>query len=87
MQSLAAALHVSRNLLEMRFGKVRKEGVATAIRRQKLAEVCRMLTDTDLPICEIAERCGFPAQTHLNALFRRTFGTTLRKWRKKGFST
>ena len=83
VQSLAAALHISRNLLEMRFGKVRKEGVATAIRRQKLAEVCRMLTDTDLPICEIAERCGFPAQTHLNALFRRTFGTTLRAYRNE----
>ena len=40
-----------------------------------------MLTDTNLPIGEIADRCGFPAQTHLNALFRRTFGITLRAYR------
>ena len=78
---LAAALRVSRSLLEMRFSAVRGEGVATAIRRRKLDEVCRMLTNTNLPICEIADRCGFPAQTHLNALFRRTFGTTLRAYR------
>ena len=83
VQSLAAALHVSRSLLEMRFSKVREEGVAVAIRRRKLEEVCRMLKETDLPIGEIAERCGFPAQTHLNALFRRTFGTTMREWRKE----
>ena len=81
VQSLAAALHVSRSLLEMRFGKVREEGVATAIRRRKLEEVCRMLRETDLPIGEIAVRCGVPAPTHLNALFRRTFGTTLRAYR------
>ena len=81
VQSLAAMLHVSRSLLEMRFSAVRGEGVATAIRRRKLEEVCRMLTSTNLPIGEIAERCGFPVQTHLNAIFRRTFGTTLRAYR------
>ena len=81
VQSLAAALHVSRSLLEMRFSVVHGEGVATFIRRRKLEEVCRMLTETDLPIGEIAYRCGFPVQTHLNALFRRTFGTTLRSYR------
>jgi LacI family transcriptional regulator len=81
VQGLAAALHVSRSLLEMRFSAVRGEGVATAVRRRKLEEVCRMLTDTNLPVGEIAERCGFPAQTHLNAVFRRAFGTTLRAYR------
>ena len=81
VQSLAAALHVSRSLLEMRFGKVRGEGVAAAIRRRKIEEVCRMLKETDLPIGEIAYRCGFPVPTHLNALFRRTFGSTLRAYR------
>jgi len=81
VQSLASALHVSRSLLEMRFSTVRSEGVATAIRRRKLEEVCRMLKETDLPIGEIAARCGFPVPTHLNALFRRTFGTTLRAYR------
>ena len=81
MQSLADALHVSRSLLKIRFRKVKEEGVATAIRRRKLEEVCRMLRETDLPIGEISTRCGFPVPTHLNALFRRTFGTTLRAYR------
>ena len=81
VQNLADALHVSRSLLEMRFSKIREEGVAAVIRRRKLEEVCRMLKETDLPIGEIATRCGFPVPTHLNALFRRTFGTTLRAYR------
>jgi LacI family transcriptional regulator len=79
--ALAAALKVSRRYLEIRFKKVKGEGIAEAIRRRKLEEVCRMLKETDLPIGEIATRCGFPVPTHLNALFRRTFGTTLRAYR------
>lgn len=81
LKSLAAALNVSRSLLELRFSTVHGEGVAAAIRREKLKEVCRQLKDTDLPIGDIAYRCGFPAQTHLNALFRRTFGCSLREYR------
>ena len=87
VQNLADALHVSRSLLKIRFRKVKEEGVAAVIRRRKLEEVCRLLRETDLPIGEIATRCGFPVQTHLNALFRRTFGTTLRAYRQSSKST
>ncbi len=79
--ALAAALHVSRRLLELRFRSVRDEGVAEAIRKEKLSEVCRQLKETDRPVGEIAANCGFPVQTHLNALFRKTFGMTPRDFR------
>ena len=46
-----------------------------------------MLKETDLPIGEIATRCGFPVQTHLNAIFRRNYGTTLRAYRQSSKST
>lgn len=81
--SLASALHVSRRLLELRFRSVRNEGVAEAIRKQKLDEVCRQLKETNRPICEIAAICGFPVQTHLNALFRKVFGMTPRDFRRR----
>jgi LacI family transcriptional regulator len=80
--SLASALHVSRRLLELRFRSMRNEGVAEAIRKQKLDEVCRQLKETNRPICEIAAICGFPVQTHLNALFRKVFGMTPRDFRR-----
>ena len=84
---MAAALKVSRRYLEIRFREVKGEGVAEAIRRRKLEEVCRLLRETDLPIGEIASRCGFPVQTHLNAIFRRTYGTTLRTYRHSSVTT
>ena len=85
--ALAAALKVSRRYLEIRFKEVKGEGVAEAIRRRKLEEVCRLLRETDLPIGEIASRCGFPVQTHLNAIFRRTYGCTLRSYRQSSENT
>ena len=47
----------------------------------QLGFAANLLRETDLPIGEIAARCGFPVQTHLNAVFRRTYGTTLRAYR------
>jgi AraC-like DNA-binding protein len=85
--ALAAALKVSRRYLEIRFKEVKGEGIAEAIRRRKLEEACRLLRETDLLIGEIATRCGFPVQTHLNAIFRRTYGTTLRAYRQSAEST
>ena len=81
--ALAKALHVSRRLLELRFREVRGEGVAAAIRRRKLDEVRRLLRETDQPIGEICAICGFPVQTHLNALFRQAVGCTPGEWRRR----
>lgn len=79
--ALAAALKVSRRYLEIRFKEVKGEGIAEAIRRRKLEEVCRLLRETDLPIGEISARCGFPVQTHLNAVFRRAYDCSLCAYR------
>ena len=79
--ALAAALKVSRRYLEIRFKEVKGEGIAEAIRRRKLEEVCRLLRETDLPIGEITARCGFPVQTHLNAIFRHAYDCSLRAYR------
>ncbi|MBR2837583.1 MAG: AraC family transcriptional regulator [Kiritimatiellae bacterium] len=80
-QGIADALNVSRRLIEMRFREVLDVGVAEAICAEKLKEVCRRLNDTNRPIDEISYACGFETPTHLKALFRKTYGTTMRAWR------
>ena len=80
-QGIADALNVSRRLIEMRFREVLDVGVAEAIRAEKLKEVCRRLKETNRPIDEISYACGFETPTHLKALFRKTFGMTMRDWR------
>jgi len=78
---VATKLNVSRRLLEMRFRDVLGTGVAEELRRVRLERVCRQLRNTNLPLGEISAKSGFSSSSHLNALFRKTYGMTMRDWR------
>ena len=79
---VANRLNVSRRLLEIRFREVLGKGVAEELRRVRLENVCRQLRNTRLSIKEISAKSGFASSAHLNALFRCTYGMTMRDWRK-----
>jgi YesN/AraC family two-component response regulator len=46
--------------------------------------VCALLRETNLPIREIGERCGYDTEIYLKVLFKKRFGTTMREYRKHG---
>ncbi|MBB4349418.1 helix-turn-helix domain-containing protein [Aliirhizobium cellulosilyticum] len=50
---------------------------------QRLDMAKYLLQNTNLPLCEIAIDCGLSDQSHLCNLFRRTFGMSPSKWRKR----
>lgn len=50
-------------------------------RRLEMAK--SLLRDSHQSLCEIAMDCGLSDQAHLCNLFRRHFGTTPNKWRKR----
>ena len=78
---VAAALGVSRSLLDKRFKELRGETLAHAIVDGRLGEVKRLLADTGLSIRAITSTCGFANPNHLKNLFRRKFGISMREWR------
>lgn len=80
---VAERLNVSRRLLEIRFRDVLGKGVAEELRRVRLENVCRQLRGTRLSIREISAKSGFASPAHLNALFRSTYGMTMRDWRSR----
>ncbi len=41
-----------------------------------------LLADTDIPVCDIPERCGFESPNHLMRLFKRRTGMTMLQYRK-----
>ena len=53
-----------------------------AIRRERVAVACRLLEDGELPIGQIAARCGFADQSHLARVFRRVMGTSPSRYRE-----
>ncbi|CAM3179830.1 AraC family transcriptional regulator [Paracoccus nototheniae] len=49
---------------------------------QRIATVRDLLTDSDLPLSDIAARAGFADQSHLTRSFRQITGTTPAAWRR-----
>ena len=52
-----------------------------AIRRERVTVACRLLEAGELPIAQIAARCGFADQSHLARVFRRVMGTSPSRYR------
>lgn len=80
-RDVATHLHVSRQLLDLRFREAGKDTVGGLIVRRKLAEVRRLLAQTAAPISQITERCGFANENAAKNLFKRTTGMSMRDWR------
>lgn len=51
------------------------------IRRRRVQSACRQLSETDLPIVEIALNGGFPDQSHFSKTFKRLMGVTPTRYR------
>ena len=50
---------------------------------RRLDLACRLMTETDEPLCRIALRCGLSDQAHLTRLFRSRLGATPGAWRRQ----
>ena len=79
---VAGALGVSRRILDLRFRELLRTTVHAVLRERRLEEVKRLLATTDMSVGRITEQCGFTSAGHLKNLFRRTFGCSMRDWRK-----
>lgn len=80
-QDVARHLHVSRQLLDLRFHESGKGTVGALITRRKLDEVKRLLVQTTASIAQVTELCGFTNENALKNLFKRTTGLSMRDWR------
>jgi LacI family transcriptional regulator len=91
VQDVIKAVPQSRRLMEKRFVKLIGRTPHQEILRVQLERVKQLLTQTDLSIDEIAERCGFAHVEYLSVAFKRELGVPPSKFRvlnrPKGNST
>lgn len=78
---VAAAVRVSRRLLERNFRDATGRTILDFIQDVRFAQVSKMLKTTRTPIADISRLCGFPSPTHLMTLFKRRFGQTMTAYR------
>jgi len=75
-------LNVSRRLAELRFKQAVGHSIHDELQYARLAQVRRLLRETDLSIAEITDRCGYESESYLGLVFRKNFGCTMRHYRK-----
>ena len=78
---IAAHLHVSRSLLDLRFRELQHETVHEAVVRIRLAELKRRLLATRDTIEKITADCGWSNANAAKNLFKRRFGASMRTFR------
>lgn len=71
---LAIAVGVSKRTLEMKANLVLGTTLKAEIESIRLNEAVRMISNSDLSIQSVAEKCGFCCASHLNTRFKAIFG-------------
>jgi LacI family transcriptional regulator len=74
---------VSRRSLERRFRKLLHRGLWEEIRRVRVERAKALLTESDLPMQDVAERSGFTDGKHLSVAFRQETGLTPTTFRRR----
>lgn len=82
LESLAQCVNMSRGYLCGEFKKVMHMTPFEYLTQLRIAKGCEMLKTTDLPICEIAERCGFNSFSYFTKVFGERMGCPPKKYRQ-----
>ena len=77
---------VSRRNLEMRFKRNLGRSPYRELTRFRMEEAQRLLTESDLRVYEIGERCGYPEQHQFSTAFKNWCGRSPRAYRQRGQS-
>ena len=81
---VAGALHVSRRLLDKRFRELTNGTVAGLIRETRLKLLkTQLLRHRKRPIAALTHELGYPNPRAVKNLFLKTFGFSMREWRKQ----
>lgn len=82
LTELAGIAGVHQVHLSREFRKHYNCTIGEFIRKRRVEHACRMLTQTNTPLSEIALTCGFSDQSHFSAMFKSHVGLTPAKYRE-----
>ena len=82
ISEIAEAAGVSERECYRYFAKYLDTTPVEYLNRYRVAVAVRMLSETDMPIAEIAQQCGFSDASYFSMTFRKVMGKTPREYRR-----
>ncbi len=83
---LVTRVPVSHSVLQRRFRKELGRSLQEEIINVRVKRARQLLAETELPLAEVAERCGFKHQEYLGPIFKARTGQTPAQYRRNAFS-
>lgn len=81
VKEVAKHLHVSEQLLRLRFRQMQGRSVRDTLLGIRLDEARRLLSETRLPVSEVASKCGFASACRMAHFFTERTGAPPSAWR------
>ncbi len=82
LSDISAGLHCSKATLTETFRREFGITIVQYINRVRLERASNMLINTDLPVCTIAEECGFSGAEYFSSLFKKARGISPLAYRR-----
>ena len=82
-KDIIAGFPCSRRNAEIRFRMATGRSILEELTEARVRIAYQLLTDTQLPISVVAERCGYASQAHFRDTFRKATGHNPLDWRKQ----
>lgn len=81
--TLARRIGYSKHMLQIRAQRALGRTLGEEIRQMRLSAALDLVSESDLPVADIAESCGFTSVSHMALRFREAFGATPLSLRRK----
>jgi LacI family transcriptional regulator len=86
VDDVVAQLGVSRRLADLRCQQIEGKTIAKMILDCRMKKLLRLLKTTKSPIKKVTASCGFADEFHVKRLFKKTYGVSMRDYRKNPLS-
>lgn len=83
VEDVLSEIHMSRRKLEWRFQKLVGRTIHDEILRVKMTHAKRLISQSELPLIDIAFRTGFAQASHMGRVFQQEFGLSPSEYRKQ----